>query len=183
MGGMLPAARDDLDAWVLATWSPAVGYAASLLRDRSEAEDVVHDCYCNLLRKADVYDLPADGRKLLFRAVTHACIKRNTRRRPAQSLDSAGPDTDGRPAPVADPAAADPAATIITRELAGVIAAGLARLPANQQAALQLKCLDHSLEEIAAALQVSLTNAGVLVHRARQALAAHLARYTKENAE
>lgn len=179
----MPAARDELDAWVLATWSPAVGYAASLLRDRSEAEDVVHDCYCNLLRKADTYDLTNDGRKLLFRAVTHACIKRNTRRRPALSLDSTGPDADWRPQPIADVGATEPVDAIITRELEAAIAAGLAQLPANQQAALQLKCLDHSLEDIAAALNVSLTNAGVLVHRARQALALHLTKYTKEQAE
>ena len=179
---MRPAARELLDAWVLATWSPAVGYAASLLRDRSEAEDVVHDCYCSLLRKADVYDLPNDGRKLLFRAVTHACIKRNTRRRPALSLNDAGPDGDWQ-RPVADPTATEPIDAAITQELETAIATGLARLPTNQRAALQLKCLDHSLEEIAAALSVSPSNAGVLVHRARQTLAAHLAHYTKEQAE
>ena len=62
------------DAWVLSTLPRAVAYAAGLLHDRASAEDVVHDCYCRLLRRADVYDLPRDGTRLLFRAITNACI-------------------------------------------------------------------------------------------------------------
>ena len=50
----------DLDAWVLSTAPDAVAYAVSLLRDRAAAEDVVQDCYCRLLQKADVYDLPRE---------------------------------------------------------------------------------------------------------------------------
>ncbi|MBL8796470.1 MAG: sigma-70 family RNA polymerase sigma factor [Planctomycetia bacterium] len=178
----MPASQQALDAWVLATWTQAVGYAASLLRDRAEAEDVVHDCYCNLLRKADVYDLPTDGRKLLFKSVTNACIKRNTRRRPLLSL-FVGDADDGGQRPLADPTAAEPAEIVITQELSAEIEAALNRLPVQQRAALQLKCLDQSLEEIGEALEVSPTHAGVLVHRARQALAVDLARYLKGKAQ
>lgn len=179
----MPASAESLDAWVLATWSQAVSYAASLLRDRSEAEDVVHDCYCNLLRKAAVYDLPADGRKLLFKSVTNACIKRNTRRRPLLSLFLGGTEDDGRQRPVADPTTAEPVEIVLTQELAAKIEAGLALLPVKQRAALQLKCLEHSLEEIAESLEINPTHAGVLIHRARQALAVHLAGYLKGKAE
>src|SRR3954469_13181264 len=58
------------EAWVLATLPRAVAYAASLLRDRALAEDVVHDCYVRLLRKSETYDLPRDGTRILFRAIT-----------------------------------------------------------------------------------------------------------------
>lgn len=176
----MPASPESLDAWVLATWSQAVAYAFSLLRDRGEAEDAVHDCYCSLLRKADDYDLLADGKKLLFRSITHACIKRNTRRRPLLRLFAGEED---RSRPLADPAAADPLEAVMTKELEVAIEDGLARLPASQRAAIQLKCLDHSLDEIAEALEVTPTHAGVLVHRARQALAGHLAHHLKGKAE
>jgi DNA-directed RNA polymerase specialized sigma24 family protein len=54
-------------------------------------------------------------------------------------------------------------------------------LPITQRAALELKSLGQSLEEIGAALRVSANNAGVLVHRARQAMARRLEPYLKEN--
>src|SRR5207248_8790329 len=75
-GGRPP---DELDAWVLETAPRALAYARSLLGDLDQAEDVVQDCYCRLLAKADVYDLPRDGLKLLFKAVGNACINRATR--------------------------------------------------------------------------------------------------------
>ena len=168
-------AGEKLDPWILETWSSAVAYAASLLRDRSEAEDIVHDCYCNLLRKAADYDLLADGRKLLFKSVTNACLKRNTRRRPFLRL-FVGRDADGEEArPVPDPAAVEPVMVAMTRELEQAIEASLASLPDRQRAAIQLKSLGLSLEGIAEALEITATHAGVLVHRAREALAGRLA--------
>src|SRR5215471_6362081 len=98
----------DLDAWVLSTAPDAVAYAASLLRDRAAAEDVVQDCYCRLLQKANVYDLPRDGRKLLFESVTNACINRATRARHVLSLDAADEDDASLHEVVADADAAPP---------------------------------------------------------------------------
>ena len=57
---------------------------------------------------------------------------------------------------------------------------GLARLPDNLRAALEMKSLGHSLQEIAAALDITANHAGVLIHRARQALALYLAPYLEE---
>src|SRR3954467_14628997 len=73
------------DGWILATLPRAIAFATGLLADPDAAEDVVHDCYCRLLQKADVYDLRNDGAKLLFRSITNACIDRS-RRRAAISL-------------------------------------------------------------------------------------------------
>jgi RNA polymerase sigma-70 factor (ECF subfamily) len=161
---------DELDAWVLATAPRAVAYARSLLGNPDEAEDVVQDCYCRLLAKADAYDLPRDGLKLLLKAVTNACINLRTRRRPLFRLgrdDGADDPPDGR---------ADlPDQVALGRELADAVADGLRKLPPQQRAAVELKSLGHTQQEIADALGVTPTNAGVLVHRARQALAKHLA--------
>jgi RNA polymerase sigma-70 factor (ECF subfamily) len=163
--------RDDLDAWVLATAADAVAYAASLLRDRTAAEDIVQDCYCRLLQKSAVYDLVNDGRKLLFRSITNACLNHNTRQRPALSLH--GRDEDGGSRPESE---------VLRRELEQAVADGLARLPKQQRAALELKSLGHSLQEIGDMIGVSAGNAGVLVHRARQVLADYLAPYFEERA-
>jgi len=169
-------ASSAIEQWILSTAPEAIAYATSLLRDRSAAEDVVQDCYYRLLDKADVYDLPADGRKLLFRSVTNACINRNTRERPILSLQS----EDDFAHDVPDRQAHAPEQIVMHRELEEAIRAGLADLPITQRAALELKALGHSLQEIAQMLDLSATNAGVLVHRARRTLARYLAPFVEE---
>jgi RNA polymerase sigma factor (sigma-70 family) len=171
-----PARPTPHDAWVLATLPQAMAYATSLLRDREAAEDVVHDCYCRLLRKADVYDLERDGMKLLVRSIANACIDLKGRRRVLASLDQLT-EAAGTPAELADGRAADPPAEVVTRELSQVIEDGLSRLPLAQRAALEMKSLGCSLQEIAADLGIGVSHAGVLIHRARQAMARHLAPY------
>ena len=169
----------DLDSWVRTTLPRAVAYARSLLRDRSLADDLVHDCFVRLIRKRDVYDLKQDGVKLLFRAVTHACFNHNSRERQHFSLDRVGLHDD-RPIEVEDTRMNAPSQPLLDLELESVVASGLADLPPTQKAALELKALGHSLQEIAETLKVSASNAGVLVHRARQAMAQRLAPYLEE---
>jgi RNA polymerase sigma-70 factor (ECF subfamily) len=179
-----PAADAALDAWVLATAADAVAYATSLLHDRAIAEDVVQDCYCRLLARAAVYDLPRDGRKLLFTAISNACINVRTRVRVLVSLD--GPDADaemeGLYGVVADRRSAAPEAMLMQQELELAVAKALQRLPEKQRAALELKSLGHSQQEIATALGMKAGNVGVLIHRARQAMADYLAPYLEEQA-
>jgi RNA polymerase sigma factor (sigma-70 family) len=176
------ATAADLDAWVLATAADAVAYAASLLRDRPAAEDVVQDCYCRLLARADVYDLPRDGRKLLFAAVSNACINRQGRARLILSLDHGGEGDEGLHAVVADRNTEPPDNALMRHELELAVSDALQRLPETQRAALELKSLGHSLQDIADALGVGESNAGVLVHRARQAMSRFLAPYLEERA-
>ena len=61
-----------------------------------------------------------------------------------------------------------------------LVARGLARLPVTQRAALELRSLGSSLEEIGEALGVTANHAGVLIHRARQAMANYLTPYVGE---
>ena len=168
--------REILDAWVLATAPRAFAYAFTLLRDRAAAEDVVQDCYYRLLRKADVYDLPVDGLPLLLKSVSNACINHKTRRRTTRSLDAGEPGSTLGQA-IADRSAADPQVIAMSRELEATIDKGLARLPLTQRAALELKSLGHSLEEIAEILGLTSGNVGVLIHRGRKAMAESLAPY------
>ena len=71
----------------------------SLIRDHAAAEDVAHDCYCRLLRRADIYDLPRDGTKLLYRAITNACINRFQRDGPCSAWMWLAPMMPGRGRP------------------------------------------------------------------------------------
>lgn len=173
----MPGGRpsDDLDAWVLATAPRAVAYARSLLHNADEADDVVQDCYCRLLARADVYDLPRDGLKLLLTAVTNACINRRTRRRTLFRLvrvDAEGTEQAEDPPDTAMPM---PEQFAMHAELRDAVARGLQSLPVQQRAAVELKSLGYTQQEIAQALDVTPTNAGVLVHRGRSALSKYLA--------
>jgi RNA polymerase sigma-70 factor, ECF subfamily len=172
------------DAWVLATWPRAVVYAQSLLRDRAAAEDVVQDCYCNLLRKTDVYDLGRDGVPLLMKSITNACLKKNTRDRPTVSLSihSLVESDDRRGIDPVHSFIVEPTNVVLHAELEQAIEAALTRLPETQRAAVELKGLGHTLKEIGEILDVTPSNAGVLVYRGRQALARYLAPYLEEQA-
>lgn len=171
-----------IDAWVRETLPKAVAYARTLLRDRSLAEDVAHDCYCRLLRRADIYDLPRDGTKLLYRSITNACINRYQRERTVLSLDAPGPDGKGMGDATLEGRAARPDDNLKLRELERAIEVGLEQLSVMQRAALQLKTLGHSNQDIADTLGLTTSNIGVLIHRARQIMAAELADYLGEKA-
>jgi RNA polymerase sigma-70 factor (ECF subfamily) len=161
--------RDRLDTWARGVIPRALAYAQSLLRDRTQAEDVVQECLFRLLRRAEEYDLERDGVRLLFRAISNLCINETTRRKTIASLDVVG-EGEG-PIAVEDRLARLPEDELAGKELQTAIAAGLDRLPPLQRAALELRALGQGKAEIAEILQVSESHAGVLVHRARLALA------------
>jgi RNA polymerase sigma factor (sigma-70 family) len=173
----LPDSQDLLDAWIKESWPRAVVYARSLLHERALADDVVQDCFCSLLRKSGDYDLPRDGAGLLMKSVTRACLKKNTRARPTISLNAASRGESCPAIDPVDPTAAEPPRLVLHAELELVMEAALAALPELQRAAIELKAMGHAVREIAEILDVSPSNAGVLIHRGRQSLAKRLAPY------
>jgi RNA polymerase sigma-70 factor (ECF subfamily) len=168
--------RDRWEAWVRAVGPRAVAYARSLVRDPSRADDLVQECLYRILRRAEHYDIERDGVKLLFRAISNLCINEASRQKVMRSLDTAGPD--GGPVPLADRSALRPEQILQQRELEEAVREGLQHLPALQRAAVELRALGLSKEAVGEALGVSATNAGVLVHRGRRALAAALGTLT-----
>jgi RNA polymerase sigma-70 factor (ECF subfamily) len=167
-----------IDAWVSASLAQALGFARSLTGDADAAEDVVHDCYLRLLRKAGEYDLVRDGTKILMRAITNACINRWQRRHPTRSLDE--PIGQGELAEVTrtweDTRSRSPLEHAMAGELSERVGRLLGELPVLQRAALELKAMGHSLGEIAEALNIRSNHAAVLIHRARATLASQLDR-------
>lgn len=164
-----------LSAWVDATLPRALSYALSLVRYRSDAEDLVHDCYVRLLAKSCDYDLPNDGAKLLFRSITNACINWHQRRSPCVSLESRGIELSHQK--LGGAAGFNPEQQAMRAELESAIGDALAELPVVQRAAVELRGLGHSLADIAEILTLSDANARVILHRARQTLAKRLVRF------
>lgn len=160
--------RQLLEAWACEVTPRALAYARSLLRDAVRAEDVVQECLLRLLRHASTYNLPRDGVKILFRAVSRLCITESTRRRHLVSLSTG--------IALADRALRPPDEILAGLELEQAVAEGLAGLPQLQRAALELRALGQSKDEIAEVLEITPSYAGVLVHRARHSLAAFLDR-------
>ena len=170
-----------IEEWAARIIPRAVAYARTLVARSSDAEDVVHDVLCRLFDHKE-YDLIADGDRLLFRSITNACINRTVRRREMLSLDNAFEDGTGWSVVVRSNRSSDPAELAIAQELNTAIEEGLAALPAMQRAALELKSMSYSLNEIAHILNTSGSNAGVLVHRARKTLSEELSPMLSSNA-
>src|SRR5262249_37782165 len=140
-GAMLSARhRAELEAWAREVTPRALAYARGLLREPVRAEDVVQECLLRLFRPVPAYGLPHDGVKLLFRAVSRLCLNENVRRRSLVSLSC--------DFPVVDPSDRPPEEVLIGRELERAVADALAELPPMQRAAVELRALGQSKEEI-----------------------------------
>jgi RNA polymerase sigma factor (sigma-70 family) len=176
-----PRSDDELDAWIASTVPRALAYALTLVRSRPEAEDIVHDCYGRLLARAANYDLPRDGSKLLFKAITNACINWTQRRPPTVSLEETELHGGAQQQWLADQRVVGPAEQAIQRELDDAIRNALGKLPLAQRAVVELRSMGHSLIEIAEMLDISHDNARTRLHRARERLAVLLRPFLGEH--
>lgn len=165
--------RARLGEWARAVTPRALAYARSLVRTPDRADDVVQECLYRLLRRASDYDLERDGVKLLFKSISNLCINQATRAKELVGLGTSR-DEDDRPLDVADRTGLRPDQVAEHRELEERVRAALQKLPPMQRAAVELRALGLSKEDIGESLGVSATNAGVLVFRGRKALAAEL---------
>ena len=172
---------DQLDAWVAGTVLRALAYAVTLVRNQTEAEDIVHDCYVRLLARSDQYDLPRDGTKLLFRSITNACINWTQRRPPLVNFEAAEQGRGADRMSLAARADAEPERRAIHGELEAAVAEAMTELPVGQRAIVELRSLGHSLLEVADILEISHANARVMLHRARRTLATRLRPFIEDH--
>jgi RNA polymerase sigma-70 factor (ECF subfamily) len=163
-----------LDAWLVTALPGAVAYATSLTGKRADGEDIVQDCLCRLLSHADRYDLPQDGRKLLFRSITNACLNLKRRRRAPLNLSELSKTDSDAPVDIADHAAPSPPQELLTDELRAAIAEGLDKLPLRHRATIELTSLGYKPREIAQMLEINADHVRVILARSRKALAAFL---------
>jgi RNA polymerase sigma-70 factor (ECF subfamily) len=143
------------------------------LGDEAEARDVVQDVFVTLLSQPAAFAPTARFSTWLWRVVVNRCLNRR---------EKAGFRGDRREAGAAaleslqaDPARAPEAALLRAEEEARVRAA-IEALPERQRMAVLLSRFEgRSYEEIADALETSVSSVESLLFRARRALAAALA--------
>ncbi len=134
----------------------------------------MHDCVCRLLAHADRYDLPRDGRKLLFRAIHNGCVNARLRRRRPIYLDPQGCYDDEGPRQIADVAVSSPPELAMAEELRLAIVEGLQRLTVPYRSALELASLGYRPAEVAEILQMQPERVRVILFCARKAMAGFL---------
>jgi RNA polymerase sigma-70 factor (ECF subfamily) len=152
--------------WVDQALPRALAFARTLLNDWNDAEDVVHDCVCRLLSKAERYDLEKDGSRLLIRSVANAAIDLHRRKEKSVVQLFEGLEEHGDSI-----RSLQPLDHLAVKEMADAVQQALQRLPVNQRAAMEMCSLGCTMAEISEALKVTEGNAAVLVHRARGSLA------------
>jgi RNA polymerase sigma factor (sigma-70 family) len=112
---------DLVRAWLAECLPRAMAYARSLVRDGNEADDLVQECVYRLLKRAGGYDLPRDGSRLLFRAITNECINRARRGRDVVGLEMRDDEDRRLEGTLADPRAEQPLEIVLTVELRRVL--------------------------------------------------------------
>ena len=151
-------AAPDVEALYRAARDDVYAYVATLLRDRSAAEDVTALAFERAFRRRRSFD-PRRGseRAWLFGIARNAALDELRRRKRSAGLAGDPPD-DAAPAPE------DEAERTLRR---AALRAALGQLDAREREVIALKFhagLDNT--ELAAVLGVSVTNAGTRLHRA-----------------
>ncbi|NEY91888.1 RNA polymerase sigma factor [Tabrizicola oligotrophica] len=146
------------------------GFAARLLGDRAEAEDVAQEAMLRLWRAAGVWRAgEAQLSSWLYRVTVNLCTdrQRSRARRRAEALDDVAEPADDR---------ADTEAALLSRERADALQSALATLPDRQRQAVVLRHIEGlSNPEIAAILEVGVEAVESLTARGKRALTAALA--------
>ena len=145
----------DFDALYRTTRDDIYAYAATLLRDRSAAEDDTAAAFERAYRRQRSFDPGrGTGRSWLFGIARHAALDELRRRKRHAGLTSDPPDRAG----------GDEAAAVIDR---ATLLAALGTLPVRDREIIALRYhagLDTA--EVAGVLGITPTNAGTQLHRA-----------------
>ena len=145
-----------------------VAYAARMLGDAAEAEDVAQEAMLRLWRAAPEWrQREAKVSSWLYRVATNLCIDRQRKRKRQRPLEAAGDPEDGRPGAVD---------TLTEADRAKALQVALAELPERQRQAVVLRHLEGlSNPEIAGIMDIGVEAVESLTARGKRALAATLA--------
>jgi RNA polymerase sigma-70 factor (ECF subfamily) len=158
------------------------GLARSVLKNEQDAQDVVQDTFLSLHRHLDGYRGDAPFWPWLRRiAANHALMRlRRRRRKPETSLEIERPTFDADGAHTREIRDVAPLAEQVHQdaELGARIRAAVEGLPEAYRLVLVLADYeDRSMQEIAAALDLTIPNVKTRLHRARLAVREALERY------
>ncbi len=145
-----------------------LGFAARMLGDRSEAEDVAQEAMLRLWQIAPKWRQgEARVTTWLYRVVSNLCTDRLRARGRGVPLEHAGEPADGAPSVLA---------CLAERERVAALEAALANLPARQRQAVVLRHMEGcSNPEIARVMEISVEAVESLTARGKRSLAATLA--------
>ena len=146
-----------------------INHARRFVRDPARAEELAQDVFVRVYTTKR-YEPHTKFSTWLYRVATNVCL--NELRRPEHRQQLASLDaSDERGAPEVPSPAADPEASAHGQQLAQRLSTAMDRLPAKQRAAFLMARQDHmSHEEIATALQTSVSAVKSLIHRALESL-------------
>lgn len=144
-----------------------IGYAARLLKDRAEAEDVAQDAMMRLWKIApDWRTGEAKVTTWLYRVVTNLCTDRLRKKR-SSGLDEIAEPEDGKPSQEA---------VLMQKQRVAALDAALNTLPERQKEAVVLRHIEGlSNPEIAQVLDIGVEAVESLTARGKRALAKALA--------
>ena len=154
-----------------------VGTVGRMLGTNSDAEDIAQQVFVRVWKNLKRYEPRAKFTTWLLK-ITRNLVFNELRRRsrhPAVPLQS---ETDEEERPLKDEHAASPDATLLEHELQEAVDAAIAQLPETQRMAVILRRYEElSYEEIAEALDQSVSAVKSLLFRARTELRDNLKRY------
>ncbi|MEM5478163.1 RNA polymerase sigma factor [Pacificibacter sp. AS14] len=144
-----------------------IGYAARLLKDRAEAEDVAQDAMMRLWKIAPEWRTgEAKVTTWLYRVVTNLCTDRLRKKR-GTGLDEIAEPEDGKPSQDA---------VLMQKQRVAALSAALDTLPDRQKEAVVLRHIEGlSNPEIAQVLDIGVEAVESLTARGKRALAKALA--------
>ena len=152
---------------------PVFGLVVRLVRDPALAEDLAQEVFLRAWRALPAFDPERRFASWLLRIAHNAAIDSLRRRRAGFLLPLEPPGEDeGRDREIADPAAVDPEARAVGRDLAHALERALARLRPEYRSALLLRFQRQlAYEEIAEVLGLPLGTVKTFLHRGRAELA------------
>ena len=154
-----------------------VGTVGRMLGTNSDAEDIAQQVFVRVWKNVKRYEPRAKFTTWLLK-ITRNLVFNELRRRsrhPAVPLQS---ETDEEERPLKDENAVSPDATLLHQELQQAVDAAIAQLPETQRMAVILRRYEElSYEEIAEALDQSVSAVKSLLFRARTELRDSLKRY------
>jgi RNA polymerase sigma-70 factor (ECF subfamily) len=186
---MLRVKEGDFDAFealVEKYKQPLMNFVYRTLPDATEAEDLAQHVFLQVFKSAARYEVSAKFSTWLFTIARNLCLNeiRRRMRHPADSLDETASEDDEQPRRQAvDVKNLAPPESLLQSELEDKIEEAVAALPENQRTAILLcRGDEHSYEEIAEILGVSVSATKSLIHRGRETLKELLKPYLRTGA-
>ncbi len=160
---------------------PVMSLVCRMIRDPAEAEDLAQNVFVQVHKSAHRYQASARFSTWLFTIARNLSLNeiRRRSRHPADSLETAFPESEDQPSrQLPDAQAVEPAESMLQSELGQKIEQALAELPEAQRTAIVLCRRDElSYEDIAKVMGCSLSATKSLIHRGRETLKQKLKPY------